>query len=705
MGLSAKVGEFSIDNTRTAGQTQAITGLGFHPKAIIFWWTGYTGTANDLSAGHSKRGTGITDGINDAAQAIYITHNVGTADTGSYHTNANCIAIQSGPTTLDGLAALDSFDADGFTLLINDAFTAAYTVCYLALGGSDLTNVKVQEFNLDTTSGAHDQAVTGVGFQPDALFIVSATDLGPPGFPASAQYALGFAIGGGATKNYGMSGTDVDAAAAANTSRYLKSGESIQQVTASSGAYTDRAYVKQMDPNGFTLTWIEKSVTTPVKYWALCLKGIQVAVGDFLTQTDTTTGVTETIGFQPSAVFCMSHQYVEQAADTPDLTHGYSVNLGAFTGPAERRAMSTFSKDASDPMSVTNGYRDDAFYLACDEAAPTTLRALMDVESINADGFTLVMDDAEAAQTYVAWIAFGPAAGGGSASGSAALEAVGSSSAIHLLAGSAAIEAIGDVAPTGVVLGFAAVETAAELQAAHLLVGSAALEATAEFDVVHLLAAATVIDAVGGLVAVGFGTGFGAAALDAGVTLDAFGIGIGIGAAQLAAIAELAAAAETNVIVFGAAALDAVSELAVAHVLAGSAVLDLTAGLEVDGTATAFGAAQVLGGTEIVSLHALAGAAALEAGLGLASLGVSTGLGQAQLEAVTELAASFVLAGAVAIEAVAEIGTLVGLIPYAPLCVELEDAPLARIVLDDRSITLTLADRPLIRITLDDESC
>ena len=112
--------------------------------------------------------------------------------------------------------------------------------------------------------------MTGVGFQPDGLFIVSATDLTPPGFPASAPYALGFAISGGAARNYGMSGTAVDAAAAANTSRYQKAGESVQQVTAASGAYTDRAYVKQMDPNGFTLTWIEKSVTTAVKYGALC---------------------------------------------------------------------------------------------------------------------------------------------------------------------------------------------------------------------------------------------------------------------------------------------------------------------------------------------------------------------------------------------------------------------------------------------------
>ena len=40
MTYSTKVGSFNIDTTKTAGQTQAITGVGFTPKILLFWWSG-----------------------------------------------------------------------------------------------------------------------------------------------------------------------------------------------------------------------------------------------------------------------------------------------------------------------------------------------------------------------------------------------------------------------------------------------------------------------------------------------------------------------------------------------------------------------------------------------------------------------------------------------------------------------------------------
>src|SRR3972149_9729964 len=62
-------------------------------------------------------------------------------------------------TTLDGILDFSSMDADGFTVIYDDQFTQAYRISYLALGGTDLTNVYIGSQQQPASTGNY--SVTG----------------------------------------------------------------------------------------------------------------------------------------------------------------------------------------------------------------------------------------------------------------------------------------------------------------------------------------------------------------------------------------------------------------------------------------------------------------------------------------------------------------------------------------------------------------
>ena len=65
MALDVKVGTFNKD-TGTAPDSQAVTGVGFEPVALILWVTGKTSTG---FAVNYQSSFGFTDGTNDFAAA------------------------------------------------------------------------------------------------------------------------------------------------------------------------------------------------------------------------------------------------------------------------------------------------------------------------------------------------------------------------------------------------------------------------------------------------------------------------------------------------------------------------------------------------------------------------------------------------------------------------------------------------------------
>ena len=397
MAYSAHVGSFNIDTAVTAGNTQAITGVGFQPKIVLFWWSGTTATSD------GARGEDVCFGFGAATSAteracVYIAVDDAAATTASYRAQLTdaCIASNlNGSATVDGLADLSSLDSDGFTLTIDDQFSTAVRVTYLALGGTDLTNVKVGSQTRGTTGG--NNSYTGVGFQPDAMLTGSV-------FSNSTDALIGIGMATGASNQGAVTMWSDHGVATSQTIGYGYNGE-VQAMAFTTGITGRDAFVS-FDSDGFTFNNLELSGGA---FIYVALKGGQYHVGDIETRTDTNDIAETAPGFQPVALLFLSANRALSTQDTA-TSHG-SLSIGAATSTSNRGAQAVWDENnLADSETATANYDTAAYAHVRDDA----IAALMDIKSIDASGFTAVMDDTEpSVGSWVTYLAIGATGGGG----------------------------------------------------------------------------------------------------------------------------------------------------------------------------------------------------------------------------------------------------------------------------------------------------
>ena len=405
MALSAKTGAFNI-GLGAATTTVPVTGVGFTPKVVIFWWSGRTESVDTAGRATLVQGVGWATSATDSRS--YATRSADAAAisaTDSGHRADACV-LEQGDGAMVGWADLQSFDADGFTLEILDAFVTDLRVSYLAMGGADLTNAASVLWNSAAGVVPFTQAVTGFGFQPDFVLNLAGNNFGnPPVTAANMQFSIGMASG--SANRYATSHQARDGQADTNTGAYGIDSEFIAYPATANPTINARADFTSFDAGGFTITW--STAGSGFRNQTLGLKfGGNVAVGSLLTQTDTTTAITVSgLAFKPAAVLFLSHAKAESTTGTAQDHQQWS--LGAATSATERTAQGTRDQDAAADSIVTTGLETDAVYMNLDG---TGVVALMDLTAMNSDGFSAIMDDAEAAQTIVGYAAFGAAAAG-----------------------------------------------------------------------------------------------------------------------------------------------------------------------------------------------------------------------------------------------------------------------------------------------------
>ena len=398
--FSDKVGAFNI-GTGAVSTTVPVTGVGFQPKAIIFWWSGRTESTDTTGGANHARGFGVAVS-STSRRAIYSQSQdgVSTSSANTGHHNANVVGALTTTGTIDGLADLQSMDSGGFTLVITDQFTINLRVHYLALGGADLTDAAIGTFTEPAAIGTQD--ITTAGFQPDAVVLLSAMIAAdPPGTAADSTMMIGTAAGA-TPSNAVWAGAADDNGGTSRTLSYSRSGESIAMFKNTIDQTTGRAQVTQWLSNGFRLDWSERAGARRISY--LALKGGYYSVGNVQTQTDTTTTIVASgFGFTPKAAMLVSDLAAANAADVVVATDGWS--LGAFTSTTERGAQATRDVDNLATTQVTTGVEHDEAYLR--PSASDTVDGLMDIQSMDTDGFTAIMDDADPTQAFVWYLAFG----------------------------------------------------------------------------------------------------------------------------------------------------------------------------------------------------------------------------------------------------------------------------------------------------------
>ncbi len=407
MALSAKVVSFLLSDD-VVGTTQAITGVGFQPKAIIFWWGGNTSAVDSVVNDNSHFGAGFAESATErGCIGAWVNNNEATMET------AVCIREDQIAATVDGTDLtvgrwdLVSMDADGFTVIVDQDASVANgpRVHALCLGGTDITNV---DFGAFTKAGATgNQAVAGVGFQPDVVFFLTTGEGGPsPDSDSTARYSLGVARS--AAEQMVLHGFSEDGLGESNTERYHNHSECVMGRINSSFAQ-QRGSLVSLDADGFTINWLAGTATLPVLY--LALKGGGWKIGNTFTSTLLTTISVSGFGFAPKGVMVLSHCAV--SASTPGtMQANMMLSVGAGDSPTSRRCQSDQEDDALATSSVWKGISFDEVYQNLTGGGGMV--GEMDIQSFDADGITFVMDDADPSARTFGYVACGdtPAAGG-----------------------------------------------------------------------------------------------------------------------------------------------------------------------------------------------------------------------------------------------------------------------------------------------------
>jgi len=399
--MSAFAGSFNI-TTAAATNTVAVTGVGFTPVAIIFSWSSRTESTDASGGADAAFGMGFCAGTTDRrSMCNFVEDAQTTTDTGMRQSTDACI-MQIGTAAGDqiGAADLDSFDADGFTMVIDDDFTIDMRISFLALGG-DHNNAATGDFVMSATG---ELAETGVGFAPGCvLFMGSRFTTVTTQDNTQVVWAFGAATAAASEFTIGLRSRH--AQATSESARYGFGAEclSIHETTADDPFV--RAELTSLDADGFTVEVLEVGATR-IGYY-LALGGGQYHVGDILTATDTTNFSTTGVGFQPTGVLFASHCVAEDTQDTGVAELKWSI--GAATGAAERTAQAVSDQDGLTTTETFTAIEHDEVYIRPDLA--DGVEGLMDLVSLDADGFTNVMDDADPDAAFVGYVAFGDAVG------------------------------------------------------------------------------------------------------------------------------------------------------------------------------------------------------------------------------------------------------------------------------------------------------
>lgn len=321
MALLSKTGTFQT-GTGAAATTVAVTGVGFVPQVIILWWGGRLATGG--AAGNIRRGFGfavstssrqVIASASDDAQAAAVSRAAGRSD-------GVVLVINSSTGADAGRLDLQSFDADGFTLVVSTQFGSSYSVSYMALGGGDI--VAATEV-ISSPAGTGVQNYTGIGFAPTCVIFAAANQTSaPPSQQADSDFMVGWASAVG-SEGVLFDGSD-NAAATMAAKHYLYNGQSVAAPDAAKTFVDRRAAYNGTVAGGYSLNWVETNANERIH--VLALSGVTAKVTSLLTLIAIGPIVVTGVGFTPKAALFAASAY---PIDTNDVigTDDYSILGGA----------------------------------------------------------------------------------------------------------------------------------------------------------------------------------------------------------------------------------------------------------------------------------------------------------------------------------------------------------------------------------------
>jgi len=415
MALQAKIIEVSIPASTTTDIVK--TGAGFQVKAAIV-----------LAAIPNVDGTGIGScaSIGFAGGNVSSPQSSGasTRDVAARTSSTNVhaavwgdqIHAQTNTTNGDlGKVHFKTLGADGFTLEFTTGFTTAHTIQVLCLGGDDLVNASAGTWVSDTGTGTQ-TAKTGVGFQPNLIIFAHAGRYRTAvGSFATVSSGLGIGWATGASSRASMGWGMVTGGSTSSVEGNLRTDACISHHTVTNPQYFD---LVSFDSDGFTLTKTAGNVAQAVAYLALNVTNVALGTTNAATGTGDHAPVTG-LGFAPDVLLAFSRP-LATATETSAQTGAQDgeTSFGFALSATERAVLWCHSTDgivigaSPNTTQAFNRIQTDALQLNLDRTSENTLTQIgaLDIKSLDADGFTLTQDDADAQTSIIPWLAIGGSA-------------------------------------------------------------------------------------------------------------------------------------------------------------------------------------------------------------------------------------------------------------------------------------------------------
>ena len=313
--VNVKVGSFT---TPGSAGNQAITGLGFQPKGIIFF-SAHVSTEDSVQV-HDSLSLGFSDGSNDRVGYHFSRDNLSSSDCNREFRNDACgLGYALGTVSLLTKFSLVSLDADGFTINYSTSGSSAVEFYYIAYGG-DVT-VEVGSFDTPNTPGIQNVS-TGIA---NADFLMLISGMGGTGnenaLGATSLFHMGVATG---PANEGHTSSRANDNQSPTVTEKFQATDSIYSLLNGSGGLIDEAQFNGFTGSGFDLNYITKDGTVRRIYY-LTIKGGQWEVGNDTSRTSAGIKATTT-SFQPKGLGILGHSAASSGSVTAISKHTFGVS-------------------------------------------------------------------------------------------------------------------------------------------------------------------------------------------------------------------------------------------------------------------------------------------------------------------------------------------------------------------------------------------
>lgn len=392
----------------TATHVYTIAGLGFTPKAIVFYGVGLGSDADTVSQSITSRRFG---GIATASKQRCVGSQDQDAVDITVCTSSlrnDCIAMTLTPTTADGLLAFTAFTADGFTLTVNNQAPVDITVAWEAWGGDDIEVADIVDISEPAGTGTQNYSVTGFTSDGEGqaliLFGVQSTAAANSAQRTASGFMRGAATGTAAAENVVVTGSSVDNVGTSISQCYGIDGECLAMISIGGGNPNARAALSAWGTNQFTLNWLARN-TSNRRYIALAIKGGLWRAGSY-TINSTVLNSTATVSglpFAPRGVSIMSHARVKCSPGVSAAPDDYTA-FGTGTSEVRRRTLGHHVEDAEGLASVNLILQYDQV-LGIPGNVGELIRAF-DIDAWQSAGFRIIVDAAHGSGETTEWQAY-----------------------------------------------------------------------------------------------------------------------------------------------------------------------------------------------------------------------------------------------------------------------------------------------------------